>query len=52
MRNLITLRPRSRDFTIPNWAFLLIGREDDRPAARRLARAVVRRAARRRRLTS
>jgi hypothetical protein len=50
MRDLIVIRRRSRDFTIPNWAFLLVGREDGWRVARSLRRAVRERVTRRRRL--
>jgi hypothetical protein len=49
MRGLITIRRPSRDFTIPSWAFLFVGREGARHSALRLARAVRERVTRRRR---
>jgi hypothetical protein len=50
MRHPITIRPPRRDFTIPNWAFLLVGGGGGRPIARRLGRAVRERIAGRPRL--
>jgi hypothetical protein len=40
MRDLLTIRRPRQDFTIPNWAFLLVGRGSGWRAARRLQRAV------------
>jgi len=50
MRELFTIRRPRRDFTIPNWAFLLVGREGGWRVARRLRRAVRHGVARGRRL--